>query len=737
MTSVSPAAGALAGGNSVTIQGTGFASPTTLNATLLPGGIVSGTVTGPSGPLGGVCANALPVPITAGHGSGAISSSAAGSAAGTYQISHLNPGSYTVSFSDCTNTNSYVIAATTTVTVSSGATATVNATATLVPPGSITVTATGGGSPLTNAYITVTSPSGYGYVNTTSTSGVYTISNLRPDTYTVNISDNLGHYAATVVGGLPAVTSGSNLPVGPIALPVGGSISGTVSGPSGPVVGACVAVTGSAGEYLAGYSSTGGAYSITPLYPDSSYSIVARPCGTGNYLPSPPSTGIAVAAGQAVTGQNLVLPAGGQLSGRVTNSLGAPVPYVCVDALGSSAQVAGTQFSAHTAIDGTYAMVGLPTDSYTLSFSEGCSEGPLGYPAIYGAGPVTVTAGAAATVFNQNLGTPANYSGILTGHLQDLAGTAAAYIPVGVYEVTTGWQQFASTDSLGNYTIYNLKSGSYEVEFMGSWSGGNFADQWYNGSLSATTDTVAVTALTDSVTVGGTPAWYVRVLSPTSMRVGVPAGAGVADVVVSNALGTSATAAADHYTYEAVPAVTGLSPNHGPAGTSVTVTGSGFTGATAVYFGSSMVTPIVVSATTITATAPSGQAGPVDVQVANSVGISPTSSADLFTFPLNLALSSNPVTVSVASTGTSSLTATVTNSAGGVVGDAVNFTVTASSDGTLSHCGSITGSPSVTATGGQAGATYTAGGTPGIFCTITATEANFGQTATTTVVQAT
>ena len=49
--------------------------------------------------------------------------------------------------------------------------------------------------------------------------------------------------------------------------------------------------------------------------------------------------------------------------------------------------------------------------------------------------------------------------------------------------------------------------------------------------------------------------------------------------------GTSPATPADEFSYE--PTLTGLSPRYGPAagGTSVTITGTNFTGATAVTFG--------------------------------------------------------------------------------------------------------------------------------------------------------
>ncbi len=81
-------------------------------------------------------------------------------------------------------------------------------------------------------------------------------------------------------------------------------------------------------------------------------------------------------------------------------------------------------------------------------------------------------------------------------------------------------------------------------------------------------------------------------------------------------------------------AVTGVNPPSGtPAGgTDVTITGSDFTGATAVDFGSTPATSYsVTSPTTITAVAPPGT-GTVDVTVTGPDGTSATTSADQFDY---------------------------------------------------------------------------------------------------------
>ncbi|MDR3599064.1 MAG: IPT/TIG domain-containing protein [Desulfosporosinus sp.] len=84
----------------------------------------------------------------------------------------------------------------------------------------------------------------------------------------------------------------------------------------------------------------------------------------------------------------------------------------------------------------------------------------------------------------------------------------------------------------------------------------------------------------------------------------------------------------------AIPAVTGISPTSGPTsgGTQVTITGTGFTGATAVNFGNTAATNYTVNSdSSITATSPV-VSGRVDVTVTGPGGTSATSNLDQFTY---------------------------------------------------------------------------------------------------------
>ena len=176
--------------------------------------------------------------------------------------------------------------------------------------------------------------------------------------------------------------------------------------------------------------------------------------------------------------------------------------------------------------------------------------------------------------------------------------------------------------------------------------------------------TITGTGFTNATTVmfGASLAANYTVVSSTQITTTAPAqAAGTVDVIVTTPVGTSAMTTADHFTYEAAPTVGAVSPVVGSTlgSTTVVITGTGYTGATVVDFGSGAGGFIVNSPTSITATSPAEAAGPVDITVTTAVGTSATSPADQYTFVVpptvtNVNPSSGPVAgqASVAITGT-------------------------------------------------------------------------------------
>ena len=216
-------------------------------------------------------------------------------------------------------------------------------------------------------------------------------------------------------------------------------------------------------------------------------------------------------------------------------------------------------------------------------------------------------------------------SGVIVNSATSITATAPAHA-AGAVDVTVTTPSGTSTTSSadlftyqGAPTVTGLSPGS------GPLAGGTSVGITGSNFTGAT-----------AVHFGSSAASGVIVNSATSITATAPAhAAGAVDVTVTTPSGTSTTSSADLFTYQGAPTVTGLSPGSGPlaGGTSVGITGSNFTGATAVHFGSSAASGVIVnSATSITATAPAHAAGAVDVTVTTPSGTSTTSSADLFTY---------------------------------------------------------------------------------------------------------
>jgi len=139
------------------------------------------------------------------------------------------------------------------------------------------------------------------------------------------------------------------------------------------------------------------------------------------------------------------------------------------------------------------------------------------------------------------------------------------------------------------------------------------------------------------------------------------------------------------------PSVTSVLPASGPVpgGTSVTITGTGFTGASAVKFGAiDAASYNVNSDTQITASSPAAAGtGTVDVTVTTAVATSAVSAADQFTYVTaaqTLTFGAAP-TVKVNGTGTVTASSALPNS-----GNPITFSTT-STDCTVTSAGVVTG----------------------------------------------
>jgi len=203
---------------------------------------------------------------------------------------------------------------------------------------------------------------------------------------------------------------------------------------------------------------------------------------------------------------------------------------------------------------------------------------------------------------------------------------------------------------------------------------------------------------TTAVAFGGVLGSF-AVQSATSIQATVPAGARTGPIGVTNASGTGRSAAS--FTLIPAPTISSFTPTSGPVGTVVTVTGTAFTGATAVTLNGSSASFTVDSATQIRATVPVGATtGPISVTTPGGTATSATS----FTVILAPTISSftptsGPVGTVVTVTGTNFTGATALK----FNGVAASFALDSATQITATvPAGATTGPITVTTPGGTA-----------------------------------
>jgi len=192
------------------------------------------------------------------------------------------------------------------------------------------------------------------------------------------------------------------------------------------------------------------------------------------------------------------------------------------------------------------------------------------------------------------------------------------------------------------------------------------------------------------------------VTSDTAIQATVPTGATTGPVRVTTPGGTVTSTAS--FTVIPAPTITGFTPTSGPPGASVTISGSSFTGATAVAFNGVNATFTVSSDTSIQATVPASAAtGPVSVTT--SGGTATSSSSFTVLQPPTIASftpTSGPQGTAVTINGTNLIGATA------VAFNGVSASFTVASDTAIQTsvpAGATTGQLSVTTSGGTATST--------------------------------
>ncbi|MFD5839802.1 IPT/TIG domain-containing protein, partial [Streptomyces collinus] len=184
--------------------------------------------------------------------------------------------------------------------------------------------------------------------------------------------------------------------------------------------------------------------------------------------------------------------------------------------------------------------------------------------------------------------------------------------------------------------------------------------------------------------------------------------AGAAAVTVTTPGGTSSPLT---FTYRAAPSVTGVSPGQGPmaGGTTVTLTGTDFTGATAVRFNGTAAASFTVNGSTqITAVSPAHAAGAAAVTVTTPGGTSNPDDPSAYFYYAAVPSLTTAAPVSGTTAGGTTVTLTGNNLLGAT---AVRFNGTAAASFTVNSSTQITAVAPAHAAGAAAVTVTTPGGT--------------------------
>jgi Carboxypeptidase regulatory-like domain len=486
---------------------------TGVNAFLLPGAEISGTVTAAQGaaPLAGICVFAFPVFTGRGHvafGGDVILTSQQG----RYAIKGLPPGRYVVSFSGgCGNQGSYAPqyyngkssgAAADPVVLAVGQHA-AGIDAHMQPGGTITGTITDRtGTKLPGICALATSARDAGDLGTnpdgvltgslslisdvtfTRRHGEYRMANLAPGSYEVSFGSGCGRPRAAYAdqwfapqgGNQPAwlsvrprlVTSGIGARLRP-----GATIAGTIRNGSGkPVAGICPLGLPLSGQpplsifYLATRSATNGRYRI-PGLATGRYAVFFRPCAVLRYAlswyagseSSATARPVAVTDGRTTGGINQTLVSGQAVSGTIKSAVsGAPVRSACVVAVDSGGSAAGF---ALTGKKGAYRIGHLAAGRYSVDvFLCGRQRSTLANVIRSG---VTVPGNRPATGVNVTLPLSGSLAGTVLGGNQ---ATPEPGICVKAKPKSgRGMAGLAVTGPGGQYRMGGLAPGKYVVTF--------------------------------------------------------------------------------------------------------------------------------------------------------------------------------------------------------------------------------------------------------------------------------
>jgi len=338
------------------------------------------------------------------------------------------------------------------------------------------------------------------------------------------------------------------------------------------------------------------------------------------YLAPPTFTSITPATGTTGGGTPVTIAGTAFLAGATVTIGGSPCTNVTV---GSSTEITCTTPS-HAA--GAVAVVITNTNGLSATSAGAYTYALAAAPTVTSISPASgpTTGGASVTITGTGFlaGATVKVGGLSCTSVNVSAATTITCLTpahaVGASDirVINTDEQVGSLNSA--YTFVAPPTISSVGPSLGSTAGGN-------------TLTINGTGFSAGATVemGSTACGGVSIPFPTQITCVVPAhAAGVVDITVTNSDGQTTTLE-NGYTYVDAPTVTAILPVSGTTGggTSVTITGTGFSSTTTVTIGGSTCTePTASSSTTLVCKTPAHAAGATDVIATNANGTTGTAS---------------------------------------------------------------------------------------------------------------
>jgi hypothetical protein len=486
---------------------TSGATTSGINIALSAGGTISGTVTD-----AGTTAGVVGAIVAISNAAGQQVRSVATTTGGAYSATGLPTGNYFARTQVSSAAFNYLdkaynnqpcfgcsVTASTPIAVTAGNT-TSNINFGLTAGGVIsgTITDTSSFAPIQSVTVQIVTSTGAAVdsrFGVTNASGVYTVGGLPTGAYfaftsvstTLNypneVYDNIPcNPNCNATSGVPiAVTAGSTHGGVDFGLTPGGTISGIVTDAAtgSGIPSLTIQVVNTAGQTVRTTSTStcpAGSYVIAGL-PAGIYFIKTLVSSNLNYidevydnktcvgcLAAVTGTPISVTVGGTQSGINFALETGGRITGTITDqTTAAPLAAITVRVFSAS----GTSLkSIGTALDGTYALQGLPTGSYLVQATVPTIQNYIDelYDNITCLGcvvtsgtPVAVTAGSTHSNVNFGLAVGGMISGVVTD-----AGTGVPIPNVTVQAVNASLVgKSFSTAADGTYTIRGLPTGTY------------------------------------------------------------------------------------------------------------------------------------------------------------------------------------------------------------------------------------------------------------------------------------